>query len=525
MELTRFTKNMQNMLPQWMKMAKDPESVGAQFLDAFGFEFEDIERYMHHCLENQFIGTANIGDIDFCYKVPLALPKVADFSQLRIQASILLEGVRVPLMQVDSLKHFYESDDLVCILDREEGYLYVSVPDDMKERGIFHPFDAIDVDSTLHYDYSIHHIWNVFDEFALLVGISRLPGERNAGFKERILDVFRKPGNSTTQGMLNALSRELGVSKDEIVVGSLANPTYMNTLMNPDGTPSKKLMDYVDSINKSLGFTWDNMNWGDAYWRSLEESNMGFYYLPHIWDGFSPLWKDHEIQSGVGSGDDLLVTAPKEEESTRNFKAYVGLRGTVPNAETLYPEMRFKYKIVAKGKVPNEEYKIEDYKYSIISSEIIHLSYLLTATKNFLYQSQVNWIDHAYVFADMNNPSMEIVTGEDVLHKQTDPYVKLHVEMATSDRTKTPSLQELTIQWEDKTGSMNDLVLSTDADFTQTGAAINTNFVDTFATTTGEVELGFGDFYAVVDTEGAFMKGTRDMSVIVQKDGSITLDI
>jgi len=120
---------------------------------------------------------------------------------------------------------------------------------------------------------------------------------------------------------------------------------------------------------------------------------------------------------------------------------------------------------------------------------------------------------------------MEIVTGEDVLHKATDPYVKVLVEMASIDRKYSPSLEELNIVWEDDTGALNTYTMTTPDDWTQHGSVVDTEFKDTFATETGEVELGFGDFYAVVDTEGAFMQGERDLSVVILKDGSITLDI
>lgn len=525
MTITKFTENMMGMLPRWMKMAKDPESVGAQFLDAFGVEFQDVASYLEHSLNNQFIGQANLGDIDFCYKVPLALPKVLDMDEIRVEGSLIIEGKKIPMHQVFSLKRFYEDDESVCIVDRQEGYLYVKPNELIMERDIFHPVDAISVDGTNHYEYNLHHIWNVFDEFGLLLGLYRLSGERNAAFKERILDVFRNPANSSKQGLVNGISRELGLAKDQVKLGSLAHPEFYNTMFNPDGTPTKYMMDYVDKINSSLGFSWDNMNWGEAYWRSLEEKNMGFYYLPHIWDGFSPEWKNHEIQSGIGSGDDLKVEKPREEESIRKFKAYVGLRGTDPNVENLYPEVRFKYKITAKGKIPNQEYKMEDYKYTVIASELIKLSYILTATKQFLYETKIDWIKNTYEFEDPASPGMEIVTGEDVLHKQTDKFVQLHVEMTSSDRKGSPSLQDITVDWVDDANGTHSFTLSTAEDFTQKNAIVSTDFKDTFATETGEVELGFGDFYAVVDTEGAFMQGTRDMSVVIQRNGSITLDI
>ena len=60
-----------------------------------------------------------------------------------------------------------------------------------------------------------HHIWNVFDEFALLLGLRRRHLESNAELKERILDVFRFPANATKIGLLRGVGRELGLIKKE----------------------------------------------------------------------------------------------------------------------------------------------------------------------------------------------------------------------------------------------------------------------------------------------------------------------
>lgn len=526
MSLTKFTENMQSMLPQWMKMAKDPNSVGAQFLDSFGMEYKEVEGYLSECLNNQYIGQTNIGDIDFCYKVPVALPKVLDIGELSINVQLIQDEKHYYTIQVNTLKEFYESSESAVIIDRQEGYVYINPVDSLMEKNIMAPFEYVTIDGTNHFEYSIHHIWNVFDEFGLLLGIRRLPAERNAVFKERILDIFKNPGNSTKSGLQNAIARELGIDKSTIEIGSLADKNYFNGLMNSDGTPTKRLVDYVDKINESLGFSWDSMNWGEAYWRSVEESNIGFYYLPHIWDGYSPFWKDHEIQSGVGDGDDLKVLAPREEPSVRKFKTYVGLRATRPDTEDMYPEIRFKYKIVAKGKIPEKEYKNEDYLYTVVASEVIKLSYILTAYKTFEYETKLDWVQTKYphVFEDPAVPQMQVVTGETVLHYDTDPFVKVYSEMATSDRTKSPSLQEITVEWEATDNSKHSYVLTSANQFTQ-AEVVDSLFQDTFATTTGEIELGFGEFYAVVDTPGAFSQGTRDNAIKYNNDGSITLNI
>jgi len=54
-----------------------------------------------------------------------------------------------------------------------------------------------------------HHLWNHFDDLGALIGMKRQIGEQNREFRLRILDAYQHPGNSTHQGMVNAISRDL----------------------------------------------------------------------------------------------------------------------------------------------------------------------------------------------------------------------------------------------------------------------------------------------------------------------------
>lgn len=53
--------------------------------------------------------------------------------------------------------------------------------------------------------------WNQFDEHGLLVGIRRLAGESNASFRRRLFDSFTNIANSTYKGLINGITRELGL--------------------------------------------------------------------------------------------------------------------------------------------------------------------------------------------------------------------------------------------------------------------------------------------------------------------------
>jgi hypothetical protein len=54
-------------------------------------------------------------------------------------------------------------------------------------------------------------LFNPFDEFGLVLGLERLPGEKNFDYRKRLLDVGQHRPSSTREGLLNSISREIGV--------------------------------------------------------------------------------------------------------------------------------------------------------------------------------------------------------------------------------------------------------------------------------------------------------------------------
>lgn len=528
---SKFTEQMQSMLPQWMKMAKDPNSVGAQFLNVFGLEFDDVREYLDIVMSNQYIGTADIGQIDITYKVPLALPIVLDMEavdEIYAEKDEVVSFYRIK----NTLREFYMADnENKAILDREAGLVYLRPAAALMEGDLLlQPFDHVVVNGTTHYEYSLHHIWNAFDEFGLLLGIERLFGERNEPFKQRILDVFRKPGNSTKQGLTNAISRELGIEFKDVKVNEFADKAFRGTLLNEvDGSPTQKLLNYVDRINKVFGFTWDNMTWGEAYWRSIEESQMGLEYLPHVWDAATTGWLDTDFQSGIGDEDDLKIIAPKEESNIRNFKYQVGLRGRNSGLERIDPEINFKYKITAKGMILDEEYRPEVYKYTVVTSEILYLHYIVRAMKKYAYRTTIDFdtTKAGYQYDDAQNPSIELITSKTNLSK-TDAsykYYQVIAEMATRSKTDTPQLHDLTIKWRDTAGTLHNFKLDTQVDFTRNDSYVDTEMTDTYVSPEGNVELGFGDFYNMIDTEGSFKEGSYTRTVELLREGTIRLNL
>ena len=61
-------------------------------------------------------------------------------------------------------------------------------------------------------EQKVKNIFNSLDEHGALLGLPRLKGELNKTYKQRLLDVGVNKSNSSYSGLLNGISRELGLS-------------------------------------------------------------------------------------------------------------------------------------------------------------------------------------------------------------------------------------------------------------------------------------------------------------------------
>ena len=68
------------------------------------------------------------------------------------------------------------------------------------------------------------NISNEFDYFGMIIGLSRLPGEKNVDYRERLWDVYVNQSSSTEEGLINGISRELGLEKYEALTISTSGP-------------------------------------------------------------------------------------------------------------------------------------------------------------------------------------------------------------------------------------------------------------------------------------------------------------
>jgi hypothetical protein len=203
------TDRLVRAFPTWSKIRKDRTSVGAQFLNVTGLQFVEIDSFLEGALHNQYVGTANIGEVSYIFKVKssyLDLDTVATF----IGTDMAATPSTHTLAECHTLFEFYSApaDAHVFIIDFQSKIIYFR-----QEYSLVKTYSGDTTPILIEtFDQVIpHHVWNVFDEFALLLGLNRRYRETNEELKERVLDVFRFPGNSTRLGLIRAIGRELGL--------------------------------------------------------------------------------------------------------------------------------------------------------------------------------------------------------------------------------------------------------------------------------------------------------------------------
>lgn len=527
--MNRFTQNLMANFPSWMKMAKDPDSVGAQFLDVFGLTFAEFEQELDETIANFYIQTANTELIDWLYKIPLNSVTVADeqFDAVFLRQE---NGAAEYVLEAPNLRVFYHRDTQVPAywIDRSGGYLYLRVNLDTIEDWD-QPFQSLEINGAPHYDLSLHPVWNAFDEFGLLLGLRRLPRERNAAFKARILSIFQQPSSVTQAGVQAGIARELGLLPEEVEVRSLADEDFQQELLLPNGTPSQRLMRYAKQVNETLKFSWDTMNFGEAYWFSVEQDNIAIHYLPHVWDADLSAFKKTDFQSGVGGGDDLLVHKPKKEESFRPVTVSIGLMGYVSSYEEIHPEITFTYKIYAEGKVVERDYQEQPFKYTVRAAEVFEQDFRIRADADLAHESTLDLSGPQALTNGTDAPAWQFGKSTDFLHTQTDALLRLSVQLRKLPGGGTPRLQDLGVVWEDTTGQEHTFPFENEShhliDRTNKSGNPMTNVVYSDIAYEGGLNLGYGAFHDTVDTTEEWREGEWDVNNLLVSNGSLRLNL
>lgn len=335
-QFAKHTEKIKSLLPNWFEMKKKSnESIGLQFLNLVGLQLDDIDNILTYAYNQVTLNDIDIDFVDITYKA--LIPSIYESNDI-----IDVVSNSASLIEVTDLHKFFGLDyghSVNDVTKTSEFYFFD------RERKILYFRDELEKDQTyangkigivlfnntiVDIPLTIHHVWNFMDEFGALLGCSRLYGEKNINYKNRLLDVFINPANSTKKGLANGIARELGIRKfkiwenpqyefiikDKMVIAntitknnipieldnikinangylvvspdlfeeerdlkisyicgleinSLANSKsnkFSNELYNSDGTVTDLLISYVNEIKKNSAILWGDFLYDEAMW-------------------------------------------------------------------------------------------------------------------------------------------------------------------------------------------------------------------------------------------------------------------
>lgn len=278
--------------PKWMDIRKRPRtSTGGKYLQSIIEEQdlvnEELKKYIKDFFLISYIGreeeimaygyAAQVGDIDTSATNSLGLTITED------------------------ARYFLNNRKTACLL--QDGYVVLDesvVPDNYM---FIYSYNNNQYSSKLIKT----PIWNVFDEFAMMLSLERYPDESNTDLVKRCFLAFKNPTNSTESGIkntiINALSNYIPLSAEDI---QIEDPNLDN--LHEYDEDYDTVYERLAQFNKDFFRTkqWDITTW--------EHNFKTLGYIPNKWD--MPL--DY-YQLGTGQENDLLVKLSDSKDATTDI--------------------------------------------------------------------------------------------------------------------------------------------------------------------------------------------------------------
>lgn len=206
-------------LPYWFNIRKrSNNSIGAKYLNIAGLELDDAKNILDYAYQQCYIDTCDLKQVDFCYKCIIPMPYLStDIYQVKALNQVLYKadtikdffGINRHGIMDNELHSFnsYYIDTLRNILYVRQRFNADAINDDGKITIVFNNQESMTL------KLIPHQVWNYFDELGALLSCPRLPKEPNIEYKKRILDVFKNYSNSSKNGLINGIARELSIRR------------------------------------------------------------------------------------------------------------------------------------------------------------------------------------------------------------------------------------------------------------------------------------------------------------------------
>ena len=273
--------------PRWMDIRrKIKSSSGGLLLSSVSDEIMNlnsaIKEYKKEFFLNNYIDNED-KILTYLYKINIGNVKIDDLVLINPDYKI-----------TDSQEEFYKSEKIAYYND---GVIY------FKKEFIDIEYAIDGYRSTLSTEKI--HTWNIFDEFAVFVGLRRYQWESNKELVNRILEFSKERTNSSEKGLKHAIISNLAnidptLTEDDILI---ERPTPENLVKYYN--EFETILDHLNEINRDVYSQkrWDIDTWNFAL-KSVD-------YIPHAWD---VALKNYA--NGIGFKDDLEVEIIDNESRT-----------------------------------------------------------------------------------------------------------------------------------------------------------------------------------------------------------------
>lgn len=291
---TTFLKAVREF-PRWMSIRKRPDKAISglhlrSIIDEQTDIMEELDKFIKEFFLITYVGKeSNIAA--YVYIIQVGNIDVSD-----------TEVIHPSLALTTDAKYWLQHMGTYALY--QGGYIIISTGNLPEDQKLLYTYNGYTYGGTLER----YHIWNIFDEFAMFLGLERYTDvqETNAQLLRRCFLVFQNPTNSTREGLqnviLNAVSNDLSLEKEDV---KIEIPDDTNMWLPIDGY--ENVYEYFAQLNKDIFRTkrWNIDQWEHTF-KQLE-------YLPHQWD------KELEVyQDGTGQMNDLLVSLAQDEADTTN---------------------------------------------------------------------------------------------------------------------------------------------------------------------------------------------------------------
>lgn len=285
MNYITIIEKMKECFPRWMDIRrKIKTSTGGNYLYALAEETAEIEKAINDYRREFFIDNylESCEEItDFLYRANIGIVPVE---------AITVEGYST----IDDQKLFYENDKVAYY---EDGFIYIKEPVDFINIE-FYGYKS-------QYELEKQHVWNVYDEFAIFLGLKRYENETNKELLNRILSYSNGKPNSTEDGLKHAIISDLINIDNTLAFEDIKIERQTATSLVKYYDEFETILDRLSRINKD---TFKEKQWDIDIWK-LGVNKID--YIPHAWDVALEAYSN-----GVGFDNDLLVKLIDDKQET-----------------------------------------------------------------------------------------------------------------------------------------------------------------------------------------------------------------